>query len=277
VLQCWDDDKTQKRVYNMTKKRLLDDSGHLKDKEHTKKKKQHSKEPKNSSDIISQDTPVAPSTDFIDNAHLKGQPTIETSIPSNAVNLLPFMDTFYQLSVEDPNERSRAASHLLHHVFFSQSNVSSLDMQRVSKDGLYALTRLVKGLASSRVYARIGFSTCLTSFLQMSFHSSVKGRLDAPESTRKTWIEYFMEHDSNKQITQHPLAFVRNLLLQHTTHKQDDVDTGKSSKKRIQDMKNNSDEEKDLLMGRLLGISAIVRSGILLSTSSTDSSPHVQV
>lgn len=203
---------------------------------------------------------------------------------------IPFMDTFYQLSVEDPNQRNQAASHLLHHIFFSSIPSSSFttqpqEQQHLYKDGLYALTRLIKGLASSRLHARIGFSTCLTTFLQFSFQRRMdRQRKEMDTVTSKRWIEYFIEQSSsskssssaslllNKDINDtddqmqqqfiQPLLFIRNLLLENTSVVHPTTKDEQGRKKN--NHSTSSYEEKDLLMGRLLGISAIVRSGILM-------------
>ena len=97
------------------------------------------------------------------------QPESEESQQQNNT-LIPFMDTFYSLSSNDPSERSIAASSLLSYLFLSSSSAGSedVDIDSIVKDGFYALTRLLKGLCSGRASARQGFASCLATFSSQS-------------------------------------------------------------------------------------------------------------
>mmetsp|Transcript_58105 Transcript_58105/g.64957 ORF Transcript_58105/g.64957 Transcript_58105/m.64957 type:complete len:163 (+) Transcript_58105:53-541(+) len=73
----------------------------------------------------------------------------------------PFLDSFYSLSSQDPNERSQAAQVLLHHCLLGPS--------ANSKDAAYAFRRLLNGLCSGRAAARQGNASALSSFFKDCF------------------------------------------------------------------------------------------------------------
>lgn len=71
-------------------------------------------------------------------------------------------DHYYLLSSEIENERIKAAVSL----------IKELQAAEDDKEWEYAFTRLIKGLASSRAAARIGFSTALSEILNIRFQQS---------------------------------------------------------------------------------------------------------
>lgn len=81
-----------------------------------------------------------------------------------------FLNCFWDLACDDIELRIKAGELLLSHVQVANEVASSgsLDINSaMSKgDGAYALERLVKGLASSRDFARQGFATALSTLLQ---------------------------------------------------------------------------------------------------------------
>ena len=70
-----------------------------------------------------------------------------------------FLNAFWDLASTKCEERRAAAGVIVNHL------TSGSDGKTLSKDGEYALKRLIKGLASSRLSARQGFATCLTEML----------------------------------------------------------------------------------------------------------------
>lgn len=199
--------------------------------------------------------------------------------------MIPFMDTFYSLSSNDPKERSVSASSLLHHVFLSSSSTTTSnnnnsnsssssndeDMKvdhddqsqqifdALVKDGCYALTRLLNGLCSGRASARQGYASCFSSFLKLSFQivpESLTG-----SNSNKCWMEYFMEQSTdndNEQLSMTPGGYVRKVLLDHTSVTETTTDRKGNTKKA-----KKGSEERDHLFGKLFGILAVIRSGTL--------------
>lgn len=175
---------------------------------------------------------------------------VETSIP--------FMDTFYQLSSEESlDERSIAARDLIQHCFLSEGGVNH-------KDAAYALSRLMNGLCTGRAASRQGFASCLSSFLRVAQAT----RLDGDGSI----MEMILKEDSEKYKQDgivHPAMIVRLKLLATTQFLPHEVNTNgndKGPKKHGFGGKVKGIEERDHAFGRLFGISAVVRSGILGST-----------
>lgn len=198
--------------------------------------------------------------------------------------LIPFMDTFYSLSSNDPSQRSIAASSLLSYLFLSSSsdgsgdgNSDDVDIDSIVKDGFYALTRLLKGLCSGRASARQGFASCLATFLKLSFklgptsNTSSEAEDDNSKWAGKCWMDCFMDHYSssteNKQEEKEDdgdeeelsynssSEFVRFKMVKTTSHSRN-----MSSSKR----RKGGSEERDYNFGQLFGILAVVRSGILM-------------
>lgn len=169
--------------------------------------------------------------------------------PQQVEETMPFMDTFYSLASNDATERSFAASSMIKHVFFAKKTSSDKEEIDASvKDGIYAMTRLMKGLCSGRASARQGFASCLATFLRISFKLRPDSEYD------QLWIELFMK-DAKEQVE--AAAFVRNQLNDSTN-----VDGPKKSMG-----KKSRSEERDHRFGRLFGILAVVRSGTLLDAS----------
>jgi len=166
---------------------------------------------------------------------------------------IPFMDTFYLLSSEDSsNERSIAARDLIHHCFFTDGGINY-------KDSAYALDRLFNGVCSGRAASRQGFASCLASFLRVAQSQG--------EDDFKTILK---EHSESKQTDlddAHPAIQIRQLLRETTDFDTVANGSGKSSgsnKNRFAG-KVKGIEERDHVFGRLFGILAVVRSGMLKS------------
>mmetsp|Transcript_4543 Transcript_4543/g.8755 ORF Transcript_4543/g.8755 Transcript_4543/m.8755 type:complete len:259 (-) Transcript_4543:5-781(-) len=176
--------------------------------------------------------------------------------------LIPFMDTFYSLASNDARERSIAASSMIKHIFFEKEvkNDDKEGIDALVKDGIYALTRLMKGLCSGRASARQGFASCLAMFLRLSFKLRPnKGNDD--DGDDRLWIELFMK-DAKGPVE--ASEFVRNQLNDNTNI---DGPSSSSDKKKKSMGKKNRSEEKDHRFGRLFGILAVVRSGTLVEAS----------
>jgi hypothetical protein len=148
----------------------------------------------------------------------------------------PFLDSFYGLSSAEPKERAQAAQVMLHHCLLGPS--------ANSKDASYAFRRLLNGLCSGRAAARQGNGSALTSFLRISF------QLEKMEEIRA-------ESQKEESELGSLLAYVRERLLKATDPTQT---TGKIK----------GSEERDYQFGRLFGILAVVRSGILLPSEDGD-------
>ncbi len=190
-------------------------------------------------------------------------------MPDETSSVIPFMDTFYSLSSNDNQERSVAGSSLLHHLFLSidadlKRSDDKTDAEKYQKrfdalikDGCYAFTRLLNGLCSGRASARQGYASCLSSFLKLSFQLGPPKDLYPDGSC---WMEHFMQHmDESKDKNMTPLEFVRKQLLDHTS----------SQKKGHSKREKKGSEERDYVFGKLFGILAVARSGILGGTAVT--------
>ena len=153
----------------------------------------------------------------------------------------PFLDSFYSLSSQDPNERSQAARVLLHHCLLGSS--------ANTKDAAYAFRRLLNGLCSGRAAARQGNASALASFLKIAF------RLGKMEEIKTDSLA----NDSTQGLSNGSsiLKYIRDRLLSATDPH---LSTGK--KKRS--------EERDYQFGRLFGILAVVRSNILIELNDCD-------
>lgn len=174
--------------------------------------------------------------------------------------IMPFMDTFYQLSSEDSlDDRSIAARDLIRHCLLSDGGVNS-------KDAAYALTRLMNGLCTHRAASRQGFASCLSSFLRAAHSPSLGG--DTMERILK-------EDDYSKGLkgesvedecdAAHPAMIVRQKLLYTTQFATQVTSKGKKGQKNNRSgVTMKGIEERDHAFGRLFGILAVVRSGILV-------------
>jgi hypothetical protein len=176
---------------------------------------------------------------------------------STVVPTLPFMDTFYQLSSEESlDDRSIAARDLIQHCFLSEGGVNY-------KDAAYALTRLMNGLCTGRAASRQGFASCLSSFLRVAHSIVMSGDGDG------SVIETMLKEDSgkfNQDGVTHQAMIVRLKLLSTTQFLPNEVKTNsndKGQKKHGFGGKVKGIEERDHAFGRLFGVSAVVRSGIL--------------
>ena len=178
---------------------------------------------------------------------------------STVIPTIPFMDTFYQLSSEESlDERSIAARDLIQHCFLSEGGVNY-------KDAAYALTRLMNGLCTGRAASRQGFASCLSSFLRVAHSTVLNGDEDASA------METMLKEDSGKfnqngVRSTHQAMIVRLKLLSTTQFLPHEVKTNsseKGQKKHGFGGKVKGIEERDHAFGRLFGISAVVRSGIL--------------
>ena len=171
-------------------------------------------------------------------------------------DVIPFMDTFYQLSSEDsPTIRSIAARDLIQHCFPSLKKDGSDDDDDVNcKDAAYAITRLMNGLCTGRAASRQGFASCLASFMKVGY----------------PYLNEIMKEDTSTAATgssnTNPAMIVRNKLLATTdflTPPSDDKGSSNKNKKNRFGGGMKGIEARDHAFGRLFGILAIVRSGIL--------------
>ncbi|KAL9183676.1 hypothetical protein ACHAXT_004532 [Thalassiosira profunda] len=184
-------------------------------------------------------------------AKKKGKQSKGAGAPTKASDAMPFMDTFYQLSDDAPIARAAAGRDLLRHCFPTGGDVNA-------KDAAYALTRLMNGLCTGRAASRQGFAACLASFLQVAHASG-------------GWEEILTEDEGASKLRgergANSAAIVRQKLLSITEFISDEEgDKGKKGKKDPKQRfggKMKGIEERDHVFGRLFGISAVVRSGIL--------------
>lgn len=175
-------------------------------------------------------------------------------------DVIPFMDTFYQLSSEDsPTIRSIAARDLIEHCFPSlkkDSNSGSDDDDVNCKDAAYAITRLMNGLCTGRAASRQGFASCLASFMKVGY----------------PYLNEIMNEDTSTATSgsssddMNSAMIVRNKLLATTdflTPPSDDKGSSNKNKKNRFGGGMKGIEARDHAFGRLFGILAIVRSGVL--------------
>lgn len=168
---------------------------------------------------------------------------------------IPFMDTFYLLSSEDSSkERSIAARDLINHCFFSDGGINY-------KDSGYALNRLLNGLCSGRAASRQGFASCLSSFLRVAMTNGNDDMMNILKECSELKLTDMEGSKPEVQIRQ---------MLRTTT----DFSTGDNSSKKSGSKKNRFGggkikgiEERDHMFGRLFGILAVVRSGMLKNAS----------
>jgi hypothetical protein len=142
---------------------------------------------------------------------------------------VPFLDTFYSLSSSDAQERSKASNALLQFCLIGP--------EANTKDAAYALRRLMNGLCSGRAAARQGNASAFSAFLKIAFQQGVI--LDIQKESLK---------EGEEETS--PLTFVRRRLLAATS-----PDEGQGRKK--------GSEDRDYHFGRLFGILAVLRSGVL--------------
>lgn len=168
---------------------------------------------------------------------------------------IPFMDTFYLLSSEDSSkERSIAARDLIHHCFFSDGGINY-------KDSGYALNRLLNGLCSGRAASRQGFASCLSSFLSVAMTNGNDDMLNI--------LKECSELKPTDMEGTKPEVQIRQMLRTTTDFSTGDNSSKKSGSKkhRFGGGKIKGIEERDHMFGRLFGILAVVRSGMLKNAS----------
>lgn len=176
----------------------------------------------------------------------------------NEATAIPFMDTFYQLSSDDANERALAARDLIRHCFFSDNGLNA-------KDAAYAITRLLNGLCTGRAASRQGFASCLSSFLRMAYSSSSDGgtlmTILKEDEFAKALLKDVMDDDEGVD-GKTPAIVLRQKLLT-TTQFIPPEEKGKKGGGDKFGGKMKGMEERDHAFGRLFGILAMVRSGVL--------------
>jgi DNA polymerase phi len=170
-----------------------------------------------------------------------------------------FLDSFYGIASLDSSERAASARVMIHHCLLAKSS-NAVDFSGQMKDASYALRRLLNGLCSGRAAARQGNAAALSSFLK------VAASLDLIKAIRAEWFSSSKNKFDDKSLResafQSDLAFVRYALMTVTEPTANESGHGGRSRK--------ASEERDLRFGRLFGVSAIARSGILLSFSVED-------
>ena len=200
-----------------------------------------------SPDTVKQDTNAAEETADI---HMQSKPT-QNKTKSQEEPIMPFLDTFYQLSSDESKLRSVAARDLITHCFFSSTDEDDADDGVNASDAAYALTRLMNGLCTGRAASRQGYASALSTFLRISHQS---------QGETHSALSSILEVDSfgkDRMNGQEDVASVfRHKLLGATSFQQNDKGSGGGSK-----MKGM--EERDHAFGRLFGILAVVRSGVL--------------
>ena len=174
-----------------------------------------------------------------DGATTKSKKIESKSKNSASKEPIAFMDTFYQLSSDEPKLRSLAARDLITHCFLSPDGVNTTD-------AAYALTRLMNGLCTGRAASRQGFASALSTYLRLahSLDGVLSGILES-DSFGKDLIK------DNDEATVFRLKLLGVTQFQQT----------ESEKKAGGKMKGM--EERDHAFGRLFGILSVVRSGVL--------------
>ncbi|GAX11822.1 hypothetical protein FisN_20Lh124 [Fistulifera solaris] len=171
-------------------------------------------------------------------------------VEEEKIEQVPFLDTFYGLSSIDPQERAEAAQDMIQHCF--------LGPQANTKDAAYALKRLLNALCSGRAAARQGNASALVAFLKVAQETNT---LQDIQKETKVSQSKQQENPVVDAIVSDRI-FVRNQLLAATT------EPGDGRKKK-------GSEERDYVFGRLFGILAIQKSGMLLPSNSSDDMEEV--
>ena len=213
---------------------------------------------------------------------------------------LAFMDSFYGISSADVRERTMAAQVLIHHCLLSKSTTTSTSTTTGTvtttttanddtanehddvpgehgtasaqiKDAAYALRRLMNGLCSGRAAARQGNAATLASFLQVAVVTTHQmqdirrewyRQLNTTTTTTTTSPDYRNE-ESELEISH--LSFIRDALISVTepNHRMTPKTTKSGGGPRSRTPATSTTEERDSKLGRLFGITAVIRSGIL--------------
>jgi hypothetical protein len=195
-----------------------------------------------------------------------------TKIPTTKQAPIPFMDTFFQLSSEESStDRSIAARDLIQHCLLNNEHGVN------HKDAAYALTRLMNGMCTGRAASRQGFASCLSSFLRVVYSLSsddIEGdSSSSSSSSSSTPLDKILKEDASLDGTAYSSAmFIRHKLLSSTqfvaSESSGDIVGSKGggqkgTKKNNYGSKMKDSEKRDHSFGRLFGILAVVRSGIL--------------
>lgn len=133
-------------------------------------------------------------------------------------------DWFYKLASDLPEERLQSAVGLI-------NELSELPLPESNEEWSYVLNRLIKGLASDRNSARLGFSLCLTEVINLAIKL---GPEKAPDCLK----------DINMFLT-----------LLSTTLKLDSTTTSSTN---TTNRKKKGKEERGLLFGKLFGLQALL-------------------
>lgn len=179
---------------------------------------------------------------------------------------IPFMDTFFQLSSEEsPTDRSVAARDLIQHCLLNEHGVNH-------KDAVYALTRLMNGMCAGRAASRQGFASCLSSFLRVVYSLPSSEDVEGDSSSISTPLDRILKEDTSLDGTAYNSAmFIRHKLLSSTqfvaSESSGDIagskEGGQKRTKNNYGSKMKDSEKRDHSFGRLFGILAVIRSGIL--------------
>ena len=195
----------------------------------------------------------------------------KTAATSTNSKIIPFMDTFYQLSSEDsPTDRAIAARDLIHHCFppsSSEDDSSGSDSNTNYKDAAYALTRLMNGLCTGRAASRQGFASCLSSFIKLAY-PSMEDIIKEDDVKKSNNTEGNNNEDHPAMIVREKLLTTTDFLTPATTQSDGGGGGGKSKSKNKKNRFGGGGamkgiEARDHAFGRLFGILAIVRSGTL--------------
>ncbi len=168
-------------------------------------------------------------------------------VEEEKIEQVPFLDTFYGLSSMDPQERAEAAQDMIQHCL--------LGPQANTKDAAYALKRLLNALCSGRAAARQGNASALVAFLKVA--QETNSLQDIQKETKVSQNKQQKQENPVVDAVVSDRIFVRNQLLAATT------EPGDSRKKK-------GSEERDYVFGRLFGILAVQKSGMLLPSNSSD-------
>ena len=198
-----------------------------------------------------------------------------TTTTTNNNNNNPFLDSFYGLSSTDPGQRATAAHTLLHYCLLDADTANTAD-------AAYAFGRLLRALCSGRAAARQGNASALTAFLKLTTttttnkkqHGKVrladiqKHEQQQQKQKQKQKQQSMKKNDDDHQKTINTaqllpnLAYVRQRLLDATAPPQHNSRKKKGS------------EERDDRFGRLFGILAMIKSGLLSQQPQQPPSDH---
>lgn len=136
-------------------------------------------------------------------------------------------DLFFKLASDLREERLHAAVALI-------KDLSALDLPSDAEEWSYVLNRLIKGLASDRNSARLGFSLCLTEVINLA--------VNMPSGQRPKGLESANDF----------LSTLSTIL---------DVNVSESSKKSIK-----GKEERGILFGKLFGLKSLLNEPLFSET-----------